>query len=699
MTETTGSGSGGTRVGAVLGVLGLVAGLSVAAIALGSGTPAAAEGLERFADCAELEAWSGDVLAPDVAVEDLDTRAGSGPPSTVADLAAEAGRASAAGSAPVAQDGEAAAALPATGGDDTGGTNTVVEGVDEVDVIDRVGEDRLLVSRSGVLALVDLDGRAVVAERRGVPYDARISVAGDLVWIAGTAVDGTGTVVQRVRIDGDTLVDDGAWRTPGYLQDARRTGDTLHVVAVDHPAVGAAPFAGGPVPCDEVWRPAAPSAEPAATLVASLPAEGPLEPAAAAQVTGSAGNLLVTDAAVYIATQVWSGDGTVPTTGIHRFELAGLNLTGSGSVPGIVAGPFAMNEHDGHLRVATNAGFGFLRGMPIEGDVIVDTAEAPALDPAVSGPVAPGGGAGALAEVLVLDLEGDLDVVGRTGRFGHDGETIHGVRFVGDVAYVVTFLQTDPFWVIDLADPAAPAVVGELQIPGFSGYLHPVAEDLVVGFGPDGEGRTSARLFDVADPEAPAVVDELVLGDDSPAAYDHHAFVGLGDRRFAVPFTDYPRYVEVAECEAPVPPPVPIDPIPVDPDPGGTVTSVPPDAAVDPVGSDTPTTGTTVPPEVAVDGDAGEPGPSTTLPGAAADPGRVTEPYPYCPAEPVGGQVGAVELAVEGRALVEVTRSGVERPEAVAERVVLAPDGTWLVLGWDRLIATDGGADVVLPTA
>src|SRR5690606_18198597 len=107
----------------------------------------------------------------------------------------------------------------------------------------------------------------------------------------------------------------------------------------------------------------------------------------------------------------------------------------------------------------------------------------------------------ALNEVVVLDTAGDLDVVGRTPRFGLPGETLHGIRFVGATAYAVTFLQTDPFYVIDLADPSDPRVVGEVKLPGFSSYLHPVADGMVVGFGPDGEsGGVAAKLFDVSNP-------------------------------------------------------------------------------------------------------------------------------------------------------------------------------------------------------
>jgi hypothetical protein len=153
----------------------------------------------------------------------------------------------------------------------------------------------------------------------------------------------------------------------------------------------------------------------------------------------------------------------------------------------------------------------------------------------------------ALNEIVVLDTDGSLDEVGRTPRFGHPGETIHGVRFDGAVAYAVTFLQTDPFYVIDLADPSDPTVVGEVELPGFSSYLHPVGDGLVAGFGPDETGKVAVKLFDVSHRANPQVVDQLDLGDESPIAWDHHAFVDLGEGRFAVPASSY-RQLRPADC-------------------------------------------------------------------------------------------------------------------------------------------------------
>ena len=115
--------------------------------------------------------------------------------------------------------------------------------------------------------------------------------------------------------------------------------------------------------------------------------------------------------------------------------------------------------------------------------------------------------------ILILDRE--LKELGRTESFGED-ESIQSVRFSGDQAYVVTFRNTDPFFVIDLSDPKAPVIRGELKLPGYSAYLHPIAEGFMLGVGEDGdeEGLTDGgkiSLFSVSDPENPVETDRIVL--------------------------------------------------------------------------------------------------------------------------------------------------------------------------------------------
>ena len=90
------------------------------------------------------------------------------------------------------------------------------------------------------------------------------------------------------------------------------------------------------------------------------------------------------------------------------------------------------------------------------------------------------------------------------------GENLYATRFAGDRVYVVTFLQTDPLWVVDLRDPANPTVSGHLEVPGFSTYLQPVGNYLFsVGLE---SGTVAASLFDVSDPAKPGLVKRLNLG-------------------------------------------------------------------------------------------------------------------------------------------------------------------------------------------
>lgn len=131
------------------------------------------------------------------------------------------------------------------------------------------------------------------------------------------------------------------------------------------------------------------------------------------------------------------------------------------------------------------------------------------------------------------------------------GETLQSARFIGDRAYLVTFRQIDPFFVYDLSDPAAPRRLGELKLPGFSTYLHPVDAEHLLGIGYDDGGwprRLKATLFDVGDPASPRERLSVVLGDsytDSDATWDRHAFAfhrpvpGAEPAYMAVPVRSY----------------------------------------------------------------------------------------------------------------------------------------------------------------
>jgi hypothetical protein len=198
--------------------------------------------------------------------------------------------------------------------------------------------------------------------------------------------------------------------------------------------------------------------------------------------------------------------GPTPITAIDLTGGDGPHLLATGTVPGSLIGQYALSEYAGDLRVATTVGLP--TPPPNEGAA-----------PAVASD----------NRVTVLRPEhGALVPVGTASGLGA-GEKIYAVRFAGPLAYVVTFRQTDPLYVVDLHDPTAPAVVGQLALTGYSSFLQPLPGQLVLGIGRAVDDNLHAdalqlSLFDVSDPATPRLVaKEVMPGAYSTAEDDPHA--------------------------------------------------------------------------------------------------------------------------------------------------------------------------------
>jgi uncharacterized secreted protein with C-terminal beta-propeller domain len=129
-----------------------------------------------------------------------------------------------------------------------------------------------------------------------------------------------------------------------------------------------------------------------------------------------------------------------------------------------------------------------------------------------------------------------MSVIGKAEGLAK-GEDIRSVRFIGDTAYMVTYFQVDPLFVIDMSNPRAPRVAGELKIPGFSTYLHPAGGGLLIGFGRDVDEDTQRdaglkiSLFDATNPNAPRQADSMTLADGySEVLYNPRALMSDGER-------------------------------------------------------------------------------------------------------------------------------------------------------------------------
>jgi len=189
-------------------------------------------------------------------------------------------------------------------------------------------------------------------------------------------------------------------------------------------------------------------------------------------------------------------------TGIVRVDVDGdtLSVGATGTVPGRPLDQFSMDEHDGTLRITTT--IPRAAGTESENDL------------------------------YTLDAE-SLERRGSVTGMGEDQE-VYAVRYVDDTAYVVTFRRIDPLHVVNLSDPDDPEEVGELELPGFSTYLHPINDGTVLGVGEE-DGQVKAVLFDVSDPGNPTVADDRILEERwSAVSESHHAF--SIDRRHGVFF-------------------------------------------------------------------------------------------------------------------------------------------------------------------
>ena len=215
-------------------------------------------------------------------------------------------------------------------------------------------------------------------------------------------------------------------------------------------------------------------------------------------------------------------------TRIHKFGLAasGISYRGSGEIPGFVwrggQADFRMSEADDRLRVMTStftddASDRFDHQLHILAEDSATTS---------------------------LVIEATLPNAARPAEIGKPNEDLFAVRFVGNRVYAVTFERIDPLYVIDLATPGDPAIVGELEVLGFSDFLHPVTDDLLLGIGQGASGDLKLELFDVSimtQPLSRGSISVGGFGTYSEARHNRHAFTYLaGDiDRFALPVEEF----------------------------------------------------------------------------------------------------------------------------------------------------------------
>ncbi|UCE43509.1 MAG: beta-propeller domain-containing protein [Candidatus Bathyarchaeota archaeon] len=247
------------------------------------------------------------------------------------------------------------------------------------------------------------------------------------------------------------------------------------------------------------------------------------EPTCETILTGSTACIYVSQDNIYLTvpnTNAWilfaEVRGIHDETLIYRIRLDEDDVVceAEGAVSGYVLNQFSMDEHNGFFRIATTEW--------------TDD--------------------GSNNNLYVLNMS--LNIVGELLGLA-PGERIYSARFMDDRCYLVTFFQVDPFFVIDLAEPTEPEVLGYLKIPGFSGYLHPYDEDHIIGVGKQ-NSNLKLSLFDVANVSKPTEAAPPFIASewwsDSTVLTDHKAFLFARSRQLlALPVSI--NYVEIKDSE------------------------------------------------------------------------------------------------------------------------------------------------------
>ncbi len=440
-------------------------------------------------------------------------------------------------------------------------TNVQVEGVDEADIVKNDGRYVYAVSGNSVFIVAAWPPEAAgVASRIDLPAKSspgELFVSGDRLVVIGTScheAPGGGaesaSVLPRGGLTFAHVYDITDRSAPRKIREIEYEGDystsrmikgDVHVVCTTYPyrilydennpsAEDLIPkyrdTAGGASP--GLFRAAAgygdvqvvdPGHFTSFLSVVSFPVDGGAESLNKRLIAGYSDNVYASMSNLYLASSEYRyyrsmdpgsvGDDQEQTT-VYKFKFDGpkTDFLASAVVPGTILNQFSMDESKGNFRIATTRGRVSREGSSTTNNVYV-------LDPA-------------------MRITGKLEGLA-------PGESIYSARFMGDRAYLVTFKKTDPFFVLDMADPADPRALGALKVPGYSDYLHPYDADHVIGIGKDTvEAGPEERgdfawyqgmkvaVFDVTDVANPREMHKVVIGDrgtDSVALSDHKAFL------------------------------------------------------------------------------------------------------------------------------------------------------------------------------
>lgn len=420
-----------------------------------------------------------------------------------------------------------------------GKTNTQVSGVDEADIVKTDGNFLYIISNN-TLSVVDAGTMKLMSQTELKPsskdrfaYMSDIFLNGNLLVVTGYETEKNSSVQEYYYYfdcinpyrtlnslsvvfditERDNIKEVRRVTQDGELEDSRMIGTYLYTVTryspdykndtAFYPKVN-----GEEVTCDEVYVDKSKTDHTVNTVVSCYNTADKDSEVKKVSVIADSNVVYCSNDTLYIACN--SYEANKRSTVIHAFSLRDgkVSYKGSGNVPGTCDGQYMMDQSGKYFRIATT-------DYNVKSDLDVSS-------------------------LYVLDE--NLRVIGKLENIAHD-EQIKSVRFMGDTAYVVTFKNTDPLFAVDLSKPNAPKILGEVKLPGFSRYLHPLSGNLLVGIGYDGDeesadfSKIKISLFDVSDKKNPKELTSHIIKNAycNVDSSDAKAFVTIDENTFGIP--------------------------------------------------------------------------------------------------------------------------------------------------------------------
>lgn len=253
-----------------------------------------------------------------------------------------------------------------------------------------------------------------------------------------------------------------------------------------------------------------------AHVITSLNLDKPTEFTDSKSVPVNGSTVYVSDNAIYFYATIYD---SITKTEIMKmyYENGQLTVGPSAVIAGYLYGPFAINEYNGHLRIVATIpanNISLLRSV-----ALIDTTNSSGLEVRED------------VNALYI-LDDSLSLTGKLTGIA-PGEMIYSARFIANTGYFVTYKNMDPLFSVDLSDPANPVILGSLKIPGFSNYLHPYGDGILLGLGEETDPKTQENLglklsmFDISNPANVTEEDKHIIENAwySTAQYDYKSMM------------------------------------------------------------------------------------------------------------------------------------------------------------------------------